>query len=478
MRIVAFMQFGVEPRRMEYVGTVIEKCLDGQRFAWLVKFDEYHTATKVELIPKRRIAHTETLTGRGQWRTLYDETPRFAWASGVPCTTCYIPCAARVCAICGTDQHADSVRATRGRTYDEPAIPSPRNAVPLQALPAVHPASLMAKPADPWDLNGDSSEEEEQPAPLYAPPQQATSLPTEEMRLVEREILAMSEFMAMTADIQPLSRERSQPPRRATADGAVRAEREARGLEEESYLGFRIGTFGASITYEDLPQSTRRVAVTPYLVELWWDPAQDGREVCGYLRRWLHADFLGQTLLPVGVTYYYAGNQRSWIPWTLVCEDLILRWHGFPGQMGLFALQALAAGQVILRYRGKVLATCKTNSRVYRAAVASALESASSSYLIELESSQAGCVDLIDGATDREAGAKIANAAHGLKYNGEHVVNCAHIEPNGDLVATRGVAPLTGLVDMHSSAIFVGYNAPTGLKYSNRLMPESSGASL
>jgi len=291
-------------------------------------------------------------------------------------------------------------------------------------------------------------------------------------------VYLMPEFMAMVADIRPLVRERSQPPRQATVNGAARAGRDARGLEEESYLGFRISTFEVDVTYDGLPQSLRRVTITPYLVELWWDPKQHGQEVCKYLRRWLHADFLSQTLLPVGITYYYDGDQHSWIPWTLVCEDLVLQRNGFPDQMGLFALQELSVGQVILRYRGKLLATCKLDSRAYRAAVTSVLESASSSYLIELESSQAGYVDLVDGATDREAGAKIANTAHGLKYNGAQIVNCAHIEPNGNLVVTRNVTPLAGLADMYASTIFVGYNAPTGLQYSDRLMPKSSGASL
>ena len=479
MRVVAFMKFGAETRRTEYVGTVLEKCLDGQLFAWLVQFDEHCTATKVELIPNKRIAHTEQLTRRGQWRTLYDETPRFAGTSGASCTECSFPCTTRVCVICGTDQQADPVRATRGRTYDEPV--RPRDAVPLQApLPAMHPASPMAEPAEPWDLNGDSSEEEEQPAPPRSPPQRVASSLIEETRLVvgDRDVYLMAEFLAMVDDIRPVVRERSQPPRQATVDGAARAERDARGLEEESYLGFRISTFEVGITYDGLPQSLRRVTITPYLVELWWDPKQHGQEVCKYLRRWLHADFLSQTLLPVGITYYYDGDQHSWIPWTLVCEDLVLQRNGFPDQMGLFALQELSVGQVILRYRGKLLATCKRDSRAYRAAVTSVLESASSSYLIELESSQAGYVDLIDGATDREAGAKIANTAHGLKYNGEQIVNCAHIEPNGNLVVTRNVTPLAGLADMYASTIFVGYNAPTGLQYSDRLMPKSSGASL
>ena len=310
MRIVAFMQFGVATRRTEYVGTVLSKGLDGQLFAWLVKFDDHYTSTKVELQPHKRMAHTETLSVRGQWKTLHDETPRFAWASGVPCKECHIPCTTRVCVICGTDQHADPVRMTRGR------------APPQAPLPVLHPAPPMAEPAEPWDLNGDSSGEEEQLASSISLPQRVTSPSAEETRLVvgDRNVYLMAEFMTMVADIRSLSRERSQPRRQAVVDGAVRLEGEARGLEEESYLGFRIGTFGANITYDDLPHSPKRVAVTPYLVELWWDPAQDGQEACTYLRRWLHSDFLGQTLLPVGVTYYYAGDQNSWIPWTLVCE--------------------------------------------------------------------------------------------------------------------------------------------------------------
>ena len=64
MRVVAFMKFGAETRRTEYVGTVLEKCLDGQLFAWLVQVGEHCTATKVEVIPNKRIAHTEQLTRR------------------------------------------------------------------------------------------------------------------------------------------------------------------------------------------------------------------------------------------------------------------------------------------------------------------------------------------------------------------------------------------------------------------------------
>ena len=146
--------------------------------------------------------------------------------------------------------------------------------------------------------------------------------------------------------------------------------------------------------------------------------------------------------------------------------------------MGLFALQLLSVNQSVLRYRGKVLVTCEPDSRAYREAVALALDSVTSSYLVELESSQARCVNLVNGATDRDAGAKIANTAQGLKHEGRLISNCAHIEPNGDLVVTRSITPLTGLLDMYASAIFVGYNAPTGLKYSGRLVPSSSSAPL
>jgi hypothetical protein len=169
------------------------------------------------------------------------------------------------------------------------------------------------------------------------------------------------------------------------------------------------------------------------------------------------------------------------MPWTLVCEDLLLKGHGFDMQHGLFALQEFVPGQAILRYRGDLVARCAPDSPTYWNAVASVLDDGRSSYLIEISSGGLGdAVDLINGESDRDAGAKVANSAHGLKHLGRPVVNNGRIEPDGSLVVTGLTVPLTGLHDMFASAIFVDYDSPSSRqpKYFDRPVPQASAGAV
>ena len=282
-------------------------------------------------------------------------------------------------------------------------------------------------------------------------------------------------------DISPA---RGVPRRQVAVDSQARAEqdrlREARCEEEESYLGFRVYTFGLDIQLDDLPVSPRRSVITTYLVELWWDlgPDLDGisRQ---YLQRWLHPDFLASSGLPIGVTYVYSGRQSppAWVPWTMACEDTLLQRNRFGIQLGLFALQVFKPGESLSRYRDTSVARCASGSQAYWCAVKSVLELGGSSYLMALPAEGPnGTVELIDCALDREAGAKVANSANGLVHFGrtwtpdgyttmkvspdEPARNNAHIEPNGSLIISRRTQPLTGLADMRASAVLVGYDTP------------------
>ena len=91
-----------------------------------------------------------------------------------------------------------------------------------------------------------------------------------------------------------------------------------------------------------------------------------------------------------------------------------------------------------------------------------------------------GTVDLINGESDRGAGAKAANSAHELKHLGRPVVNNGHIEPNGSLIVTSLTVPLTGLRDMFASAIFVDYDSPSSRqpKYFDRPVPQASAGAV
>ena len=281
-----------------------------------------------------------------------------------------------------------------------------------------------------------------------------------------------------------ISSARGVPRRQVSVDSQAQAEqdrlREARCEEEESYLGFRVYTFGLDIQLDSLPVSPRRSVITTYLVELWWDPGPDLDGISRqYLQRWLHPDFLASSGLPIGVTYVYSGRQSppAWVPWTMACEDTLLQRNRFGIQLGLFALQVFEPGEALSRYRGTSVARCASGSQAYWYAVKSVLELGGSSYLMALPAEGPnGTVELIDCALDREAGAKVANSANGLVHFGrtwtpdgyatikvspdEPASNNAHIEPNGSLIISRRTQPLTGLADMRASAVLVDYDTP------------------
>ena len=164
-----------------------------------------------------------------------------------------------------------------------------------------------------------------------------------------------------------------------------------------------------------------------------------------------------------------------------MCEDLLLKSHGFHMQHGLFALQEFIPGQAVLRYRGELVTRCAPDSQTYWRAVASVLGHEGPSYLIEISSGgSSGTVDLINGESDRDAGAKAANSAHGLKHLGRPVANNGHIEPDGSLVVTSLTMPLTGLRDMFASAIFVDYDSPSSKqpKYFDRPVPQAQSSAI
>ena len=161
----------------------------------------------------------------------------------------------------------------------------------------------------------------------------------------------------------------------------------------------------------------------------------------------------------------------------MACEDTLLQRNGFGVQLGLFALQAFEPGESILRYRGTSVARCASGSQAYWRTVKSVLDRGGSSYLMAIPAEGSdGTVELIDCASDREAGAKVANSANGLVHFGRTwttdgrtttkvspdrpAINNAHIEPTGSLVISRRMHPLTGLADMRASAVLVDYDTP------------------
>ena len=191
-----------------------------------------------------------------------------------------------------------------------------------------------------------------------------------------------------------------------------------------------------------------------YLAELTWRPT-DGLEAAAFLRQWLSESFLSNTKLPVIMTYAVAEGQ--WEPWLIACEDIALKNAGYPNEFGLFAARRFSHREIVTTYDGTFIGSGVEGSKAFTRMMQRESAGRSVEYWFQRKGDRQGVVNLYDGASGRDGGAKRANSAWQTRFK-----DVAMIDDDGDMVVTNkgGIRPLSASMapeEMHRAAIWVDY---------------------